>query len=302
MSKTKTPFFGLDAHGSVGGSITAQGLPKVTLVRTKPLPTYRYTLPQAYQRWLYEDYAYLWRQQSAATQSQYRSAGVRFHLTGFQYWMKDMLTRLPDIAAWWKYDINTLPTTPDSSRNSNTGTVIGASPDTGIIDQCFSFDGLNDRIDAPTTTSLDTLTGRTLIVFYKPPPFTGSLRFIEHHSFLGGGMGDQIYLSNNANTFNLDVRNNAGWILSLVTPFTPDSWNCTGYTWDGTNVLRYHQGLPYDIPRALVLDSHWTATDFQIAHRALANWGLTLIDNVILFNRALDGTEMLRWSLRRYPP
>lgn len=149
MSKLTTPLLSLEAHGTVGDAITYQGNSRLKIVRKKPILPYSLTLAQQYQRWLYEDYCYLWHQQSQAVKALFRSNGVRFHLTGYQYWMKYMLQNLPDIAGWWKLDDNAGARTIDSSRHLNHANVIGASPSVGVIDGCFSFDGINDYLEAP---------------------------------------------------------------------------------------------------------------------------------------------------------
>ncbi len=60
MAKTNTPFLSLGSQGSVGDTLTSQKRGRDTILRRLPVPTDLYSLPQAYQRWLYQDYAYLW--------------------------------------------------------------------------------------------------------------------------------------------------------------------------------------------------------------------------------------------------
>lgn len=302
MAKTKTPFFGLEAHGSVGRSITAQGLPNETSVRTMPLPTYRLTLPQRYQRWLYQDYVYLWNKPGYLNRDKYRSLGVPFHLTAFQYWLKYCLTNLPDITGYWKFDLRSDSVIIDSSRNANHGTVFGASPATGRIDGGFSFDGINDRIDVPSSPSLIDPPARTFLIFFNAPSFTGTERMLEHQGFLGALGGDQIYLRNNANTLDCDIINDAGASVGHSQAFIPNQWNCFGYTWDGNSVQRYLNGYAVGPHQALASPIAFSATALQCGHRNLALWMLGLIDNRIIFNRALDASEMLTWAGRRYPP
>ena len=76
MSKQKNPLVSLGAKGTVGKTLTFQEHHGVKIARTKPIPAYRYTLPQAYQRWLYEDYAHYWTEQNEATRRLYAAAGV----------------------------------------------------------------------------------------------------------------------------------------------------------------------------------------------------------------------------------
>lgn len=154
MAKTRSPFFSLASLGTIGKAVTTQASKGNTIVRAKPTPANPNSLPQQYQRWLYQDYAHLWTQQSIPTQRTYSANGVRHHLTGFQYWMKQRLLYLPFNAAIWHLDTPIKATTPDLSRNTNTGTVFGCTATPGRIDGAFHFDGFNDQVRTDPHPSL----------------------------------------------------------------------------------------------------------------------------------------------------
>jgi len=124
------------------------------MVRSKPAPTNPRSLPQTYQRWLYEDYAHLWLAQSEATRAEYRTAGSRFHLTGFQYWMKIMLLTLPDIAGMWYLDHQSAGFCLDSGPNLNHAQVFGCINTPGVIDGAQSLDNVNDYLGLTDSPSL----------------------------------------------------------------------------------------------------------------------------------------------------
>lgn len=153
MAKVKNPLLSLGARGKLG-DITYLRRRHTDIAEKTPVLPYFLTLPAQYQRWLYQDYAYLWRQQDEATRKAYAAGGLRFHLTGFQYWMKYHLTNLPDLAAWWTLDEKSGATAHDRSRNANHGTILGASPTGGLIDGALRFDGLNDLVQIPSSPSL----------------------------------------------------------------------------------------------------------------------------------------------------
>lgn len=302
MAKTKTPYFSIGAHGTVGGSITAQKLAAETMLRGKPLPTDPYSLAQAYQRWLYEDYAYLWRQQSAATQALYRSAGVRHHLTGFQYWMKDMLARLPDIAGMWHLDAMSAPTTPDSSRNTNTGTIIGASPIDGLINGAAYFDGLNDRIDCGNHQSLNMGTSDFSLAFYcylpsaQGPPSPDLINKGAH----AANLGFKVELSNRLTV----VIQDAGGFTVFTTPvLTFPAWYSVVANFDrDANGQIFYNAIPSPpVNIAARSGSIDWPINFVLGTFATQYWKGTL-DHVILRTRILDLTEITRHSQRRYPP
>lgn len=302
MAKTNTPFLSLGSRGTVGESLTSQKGSSSTILRSKPAPTDRYTLGQAYQRWLYEDYAYLWRQQSAIIQAQYRSAGVRYHLTGFQYWMKDMLTRLPDIAAWYKLDDNLGAITIDSSKNNNPGTIIGASPATGIIAGALSFDGLNDTVTTPYTPACDNgLNPFTTTIFLRTPATAAW-----------------------SQAFSRFQNANNRWYLHFNAAFIPRIWARIGGVDQGalTGTTAIDDNLPHvltitHVPNALqtlYFDGQWNAqraipniswdvtAGYQLGAQVAAAFFAGILDNFIVHNRLLDTTEIARWAARRYPP
>lgn len=301
MAKLKQSVLSLGARGTIGDTLTFQERPGLSIVRRKPIPTYRQTLGQMYQRWLYEDYAYLWRQQSQATQAVYRSAGVRFHLTGYQYWMKYHLAKLPDIVGWWKLDKNTGATTPDSSRNSLTGTIVGASPATGIIDGALLFDGINDQVTFPDSA------------LFKLREQLTMMCFVALHSGAGVGEWPGIMLKNDA--YQLQINQNS-WSaygrlrVSGVTRFTwgpaltPGLLTHLAITFNSTLAVKglkfFENGsLLHEADAPGIIDD--VAALFVIGQRNNSDFAHATIDNAILFNRPLDQPSIARWSERRYP-
>lgn len=302
MAKTKTPFLSLGAHGTVGRSVTAQKRGSITLLREKPLPTYHYTLPQAYQRWLYEDYAYLWRQQSVSTKQQYATTGTRYHLTGFQYWMKYHLTLLPDILAWWKLDANRGAICYDSSRNSRNGTITGPSPIDLRINGALSFDGINDRITFPVDLLSEAdIQNYTLFFFYTPTRLTALSQVI----FSSEGRWN---IAQQATTHRLRLWHwdTAGREVLSNSAVVADQTYAVTCTFDGTNMRMYlDKTLQAMITASAVptIDANHIitvlGTRFDLGGSYFTK---CYIDNFIIFNRTLDQNEIDRWSDRRYPP
>lgn len=301
MAKPKSPLLSLGAEGTIGDALTYQKRGQLTIVRKKPIPGYRRTLPQLYQRWLYEDYAYLWTKQTEATKRQYAADGVRFHLTGFQYWMKYQLTNLPDIAGWWKLDDNTGATTPDSSRNNNTGTIFGAVPATGPINGALDFDGINDYVNcglSPTLRFTSSFAFMCFVIWHLDVTGTTMIS-----SQVGGASGYFIYVSGIDNL----------------------RWGCYGLTPALGTILAnpaldtlYHIGISYDHQNHFIhpylngdplTPVAVTGTPIpSTSTLCLARYGdgpaefhEGILDNAIIFNRHLDDTEFKRHSERRYP-
>ena len=300
MAKLKSPLFSLDAHGSIGKSVTYQVNSRLKIARVKPPTPGGITLPRQYQRWLYQDYVYLWSKQTPAVQAQYRSAGVRFHLTGFQYWMKYNLTYLPDIIAIYHLDHISGGLVLDSSRNGHTGTVTGAIPATGKIAGGLYFDGLNDYVTTPGIPTLDTADEIGIDAFIRldatdtrvicarrvMPDFDEPLYFSSTSRFLN-------FAFNVAGVWKGNVTGN--YLLTLGEFYHVGlSYNRTDYRYYVNGLLDVARvetaAMPTGTGVPLVIGAHGSGTQpFK-----------GIIDHLIIRKRAPDASEFLRWSERSY--
>ncbi|MBA7629606.1 hypothetical protein ES703_37106 [subsurface metagenome] len=301
MAKPKTPLLSFGARGTIADSLTFQKRNQGTIARTKPIPTDPYTLAQAYQRWDYQDYAYLWTLQSEASKQTYRTRASRYHMTGFSLWMREHLRDLPDLAGRWHLDEKAGAIAYDSSKNNNHGTIIGASPVDGVIDGAYHFDGLNDRITIPNSPTLELGTHDFTFEFF--------LKCSIYNTFFLGKYKDP------ANRFYFTLAR-AGQVSFFLTksPFgvlfrifgTSDA--CDGL-WHHCAVVgkRGNRGWVFldgqDDSSATVLclpDNADIQAPLYIGYFP-AVYHLFQDDHFIFYNRALDATEIKRHSERRYP-
>lgn len=302
MAKTKTPFLSMGAQGSVGGSITAQKKASETLLRGKPFPTDPYSLKQAYQRWLYEDYAYLWRQQTQATRRTYATAGSPFHLTGFQYWMKYNLTNMPDIAGIWHLDAEDHTICYDHSPRGNNGTVIGASPASGRIDGALYFDGINDVISIPHSASLSpTPTIRISCRFYPvaAPPSTRG--FIDkRHTPTTTGYAIAIYATGDIRFF---IYDGAGSGFTALVPIAMAAWSYIDAWYNGSEIFLYINGeLKSSALINKTLLHSTTPLQFGKNEPSIVRFVNCYLDEIMISTRAPTALELSRFNDRRYPP
>lgn len=149
MAKTKAPLLSLGASNSLADTLTFTRKRGVKSVQRKPIPTYRRTLLQVYQRWDYQDGISYWKTLSDAQKAVWESNARPYHMTGFAYFMRDYLTDLPDLIGRWRLDEPTGATAVDSSRQGNNGTLFGTNSIEGIIDRQRNFDALDDRLAIP---------------------------------------------------------------------------------------------------------------------------------------------------------
>lgn len=301
MTKTKTPFLSLGAKGSVGNTITAQKHGSATSVRSKPRPTDPYSLPQAYQRWLYEDYAYLWTQQSDATRALYRSAGVRFHLTAFQYWMKYQLTHLPDIAGLWHLDEKAGAVAYDYSRNGNNGILKGVTPADGAIAGGQYHDGINDWVD------LRAAPAHSKLVFSDTDPWTFEhwieVNQTDHRQMYAGRFhSNEAFLCQfDAADISYRFRNRTGAYRTYLADASAYLNTLTHITWraDGAgNLALFINGdLIYQRDEL----TQMTFDALGLGYSSITMTFKGILDHSIVYLRGLDETEIKRHSGRRYP-
>lgn len=301
MAKLKNPVIGLGAKGTLGDAITFQRSRGTDIVRAKPTPAYRKTLPQQYQRWLYEDYAYLWTQQNEATRRQYAATGSRHHLTGFQYWMKYNLKVMPDIVGWWRLDELGGAIAYDSTPNPHNGVIVGASPAAGIIDHSRLFDGINDYItvNPPPPVSL---TACTILCFLNTPPEDGINRFPFYWGYLVAPHGIQLLFVDGLQRIYGNLRNTAGVTTAGWVPWVANTFELHGIVWNGTTLWQvYNENLLAPLPCTGICAP--TAPIYLGRRQAPppVQWHDGYEDNLIIYNRDLDATEIARWSERRYP-
>ena len=131
---------------------------------------------------------FFWKVKSQATRLVYSGLGYRFHLTGYQYWMKYHLTNLPDILALFHNDFISGGVVKDLSRYGNDGAVVGAIIADGLIDKSLWFDGIADGVDLGTPEHLKLKNDFTLEMFarFDPSQDTFYNPFGLHHSATTG--------------------------------------------------------------------------------------------------------------------
>jgi len=302
VAKLKNPLLSFEAHKTLGGSVTFQTRPGLDLLRSKPVPAYRYTLPIAYQRWLYEDYCFLWQQQSPATRRAYATAGVPYHLTAFQYWMKYHLKNLPDIMAMWHLDEKTGAIARDSSRYQTHGSIIGASPAGGLIGGAQYFT-LNDFIRI-TTPQLNFTSGNFSIVAHIKVE-----SFVWYHVILHRGghneEGWRFYFNVNGGLiFATSQAGTSQTTWSFNDDLVAGTWADIGMSRHGNSVRLFVGG----VDRTRAADNHLDPVSSNRSAKigidddeaSLALEGT--LDHLIVFDRYLSPEEHKRRAGRRYPP
>lgn len=301
MPNLKNPLLSFGASGSLGESITFTKRRGQHLIEKKPELPYFLTLPVQYQRWLYQDYVYQWNLLTAAQKQVYASTGVRYHLTGFQYFMKYQLTNLPDLEGWWRLDAESQIINYDHSRNQFNGAVIGASPRTGLIAGALFFDNINDYCTTSFNPQAHISSGNpfTMMCFSNP-----TIGVDEGIMNCMDAVPNRFFININANQWIWGIGSGVDAFTGVVADL--NQWQHIALVYDvpASIVRLYKNGvLVYSIP---YVGNH-TFPNLPLSIGAYNNNGVPFlysggeIDDCKMFNRVLDGTEIMRHSLRRWP-
>ena len=301
MTKLKNPLLSFDATGSLGNAVSYTHRRGVSVAEKRPLLPYFLTLPVQYQRWLYQDYAYLWKQQSAATKQIFASSGVRHHLTGFQYWMKHQLTYLPDIIGMWYLDERTGFWTYDKGREGLDGVIFGATPATGRIGGGYLFDGLNDRIGLGQDARLRPTDVFSIEAFIWPEEIASNTQDGVYSAMDAGKYVFKFGLQAGG-TIALNLRKDQVTEATATKAGTPaQQWSHIAGTFNTVQAKCYLNGVA-GVTKAVGWECQDVASNVYIGLNAVsARYFEGIIDHVILRNRVLDSTEIKRHAERRYP-
>lgn len=301
MTKAKVPLFGFHASGTLADSITLQKTHSGVLIRKKPIPTNPRSLAQMYHRWLYYDYVAWWTHQSVATKNEYESKARRQHFTGMNLWLQERLSTLPDILVGYHLDHISNNFARDFSKNLHHGTAVGPTLVDGLVDNAYSFDGVNDRVEIPDPVGLivDGAHSFSIEMDFYPTTWVPPDGMWQNLLSLWSDYYVAIRLLNDGRVswvmypVGADVRvqlpSTNSW-YHLCATYTPTA----GKTLTITDVgFASHPGTGTPAVRAL---------ENRLAMRSgLDRRYLGYIDNFIIYNRLITASDIRRHSERRYP-
>lgn len=301
MAKPDKPLLSMGAKGTLGDSLTFTTSHSIDSVRRKPLPAYRRTLSQAYQRWDYQDAISYWRTLTTDQKAAYRATASRRHIPIFASFISDYLATLPDIAGRWHLDELTGTTAYDSGKQANHGTITGTTPVSGQIGYARYFNGVTDRIvipNSPTTNPTTAITLAILIQFHSIDVLDEF--FSKNRTVDTTKTGYALYQWNNLLHFTLGLGA-ATWETLDFTHVPDLLLSYLICTWNGTTQTTYVDGI-YDNSRpcsgVIVPNTH----DLTFATSVLlANFTNCTIHHAFVLNRGITAQDARRISQRRYP-
>jgi hypothetical protein len=181
-------------------------------------------------------------------------------------------------------------TVRDSSGRGNTGSILGSAAwtATGRNGGALLFDGVNDRVDVPDSSSLDLAQGMTLEAWVRPASLGGyrtalikeTLTYLSYALYAG-----------TTNSNRPAVEANRGELFGTsAAPLS--TWTHIAGTYDGTTLRMYVNGTQVSTKATTQLMPN-SANPLYIGGNA--GWGEYFngtIDDVRVYNRALSATEI----------
>ncbi|MBP9109195.1 MAG: VCBS repeat-containing protein [Pyrinomonadaceae bacterium] len=194
----------------------------------------------------------------------------------------------PNMTQWWPGDGNANDIQGPTFEN---GTLNGATFEPGLVDQAFSFDGVNDYVDVGGTP-IELASSPFTVDFWMKTPDASHVAhaYLVGKSHPDGGLGWDIRVANNAIT----VVGVNGWSANITSDasITPNAWHHVGLTSNGSTVELYINGvLKGSCPRAAI-----SSTANPLRFGFTTNFGGLpfhgLLDEIEIFDRSLTQLEI----------
>jgi glucose/arabinose dehydrogenase len=196
----------------------------------------------------------------------------------------------PGLVGAWGFDETSGTTVFDSSGRENTGTVSGASRTTGRFGSALNFDGTNDLVTIPDSSSLDLTNGVTLEAWVNPTTIAGSWRTVA----IKEQPGDLVYALYAGNGQGLAAGHvSTPFEFRVGGPSLPvNAWSHLAMTYDGAALRLYIDGaqvgtLP--VVGALTLSNGALRIG---GNTVWSEWFAGRIDELRVYDRALAPVEL----------
>ncbi len=194
------------------------------------------------------------------------------------------------LVAWWKFDDNSGTNVADYSNNGNTGIINGVSQawNSGWnytdckFNSCLKFDGSNDYINIPPSSTTNYVTGKpiSVLAWIKPND-------LNSKEIFGVSTGQSIIRLFYAVNEGLAVQfNGAG---SVGATLTANEWAFVGFTYDGATLKIYKNAVSSSFARSAP-DTY--TGNWSIGYNELSGYFNGTIDNVKIYSRALTSDEV----------
>ena len=220
--------------------------------------------------------------------------------SGITYLTKSL--PLTDLVGLWHFDEGSGTTAYDTSGENNNGAVEGASyVDNPTMGQALSFDGVGDYVGCGNDTSLNITNAITIEAWVKPSGFPTNP---DHSTIATKAVAYYFQVDGDGYLRVYQYGTNPTGYHSSNNPISLDVWQHVAYTYDGSNVKMFINGvLDTTIPVTGTINTSTmhlgigmnldaSGNPYTGYHRQFQGE----IDEVRIWNRALDASELIRYG------
>ena len=147
------------------------------------------------------------------------------------------------LVAAYSFDGGTGTSLADLSGNSNGGTISGAAWTTGHAGGALSFDGVNDIVNVPDSSSLD-VTQVTVEAWVRPTSLGGQWRTVALKEKTGQ-MAYALYAGTNAGgaSGHVNVSGSSDVFVQNASILPTNAWTHLASTYNGSKIRLYANGV-----------------------------------------------------------
>jgi hypothetical protein len=204
---------------------------------------------------------------------------------------KPCLTPPAGMVSWWTGDGNA-----DDVIGTNHGTLQnGATYAAGMVDQAFSFDGVDDYVEIPHSDTLNFGPNQPMSInlWVKRTSISGSQIIFAKRSGCGAQVHYQLQWYEPGNWFSFSSTGGfANGVTTTADKLPLDTWTFVSATFDGSTATLYINGAPV-ASHAMSFDP--AGVPLRLGGEPSCDGQLFggLIDEVAIFNRALSAEEIV---------
>ena len=202
----------------------------------------------------------------------------------------------PGLVAAYSFDEGTGGAAGDLSGNSNNGSLNGPTWTSGRFGQALSFDGTNDRVVVPDSSSLDLTTGMTMEAWVRPTALGTAWKTIgfKHRNNNATNMVYVLYGNRNTSVPAGEVTTGTTSVKAVngATQLPLNTWSHVATTYNGTALTLYVNGAQVGQLATTGQIAVSTGELWLGGNAVWGEWFTGLIDEVRIYNRALAPAEI----------
>jgi hypothetical protein len=177
----------------------------------------------------------------------------------------------------------------DNSGNGNNGTIYGCTPVEGVSGRALIFDETNDKITYPATAK----SALTLAAWVKFTSTTTTMRLVQETGGGGSYTRSSIYIGTKKAVFGWYNASSAPDTLTGGADLNDGTWHHIVAVHTGSAVYLYVDGVQVNTKSSTLVAANPDATGYIGANSGVNQWYGGSLDELRIYNRALDPWEIL---------